>query len=57
MVAIILTGVHIYFRFVLLLRLGLFSRSLASRLKYPFCSFSSGSVLAGLLYMHFLKGF
>jgi hypothetical protein len=36
-------------RYVLLPRLGLSSRSLASRLKYLFCSYFCGSTLAGLL--------
>ena len=44
------------FRFALLLRLGPFSRSVASRLKSPLSSSSSGSVLAGLRYLHSLIG-
>ena len=40
------------FRFVLLLKLEHFLRSLVNRLKYPFYSFSSGFVCVGHLYMH-----
>jgi hypothetical protein len=40
------------FRFVLLLKLEHFLRSLVNRLKYPFYSFSSGFVHVGHLCMH-----
>lgn len=48
---------HGPFRFVLLLRLGHFSRNLANRLKYQFFSFSSGFVLDGPLCTHSWTGF
>ena len=45
------------FRFVLLLKLRHFLRSLVNRLKYPFYSFSSGFVHVGHLCMHFSTDF
>jgi hypothetical protein len=45
------------FRFVLLLKLEHFLRSLVNRLKYPFYSFSSGFVHVGHLCMHFSTDF